>query len=186
MSDITKKVYFPLDEEGFFRRQCPLCRREFKVLLKQDELINLSEEAVNTYLIESEEERMESVDDGTEQIESVCPYCGQRAPRNSWLTQEQRAYVRVIGHNILAKLVNEQLIRPMKRAFPKRSSGLISIHFEGKEMEQHEPCISPETNDMEVFDLPCCERRIKILDSWDRVVHCFLCGFPHRGQKPTQ
>jgi hypothetical protein len=56
---------------------------------------------------------------------------------------------------------------------------MVSIKFEGKEIEQLEPWISPEVNDMKIFDLPCCQRKIKIEESWQDTVHCFFCGFPY-------
>ena len=37
-----------------------------------------------------------------------------------------------------------------------------------------------EVNDMEVFDLPCCQRKIKIEENWAKVTHCFFCGFPYK------
>jgi len=33
-----------------------------------------------------------------------------------------------------------------------------------------------------VFELPCCKRRIKVLDEWPDTVHCYFCGFPYRPQ----
>jgi len=61
-----------------------------------------------------------------------------------------------------------------------------SIRFEGKEMEQQKPWISPEVNDMEIFDLPCCQRKIKIEENWQDKVYCFFCGFPYEyGNRET-
>jgi len=51
--------------------------------------------------------------------------------------------------------------------------------FEANEMQQREAWISPERNDMTTFELPCCERKIKVQDNWPDTVHCFFCGFPH-------
>ena len=79
----------------------------------------------------------------------------------------------------MAKIVNEKLIRPLKRAFRRSSSDMVSIQFEGKEIEQQEPWISPELDDMEIFDLPCCERKIKVEENWQGKVYCFFCGFPY-------
>jgi len=53
------------------------------------------------------------------------------------------------------------------------------LKFEGKEMKLEEPWISPEENDMEIFSLPCCKRKLKIIEGWKNKVHCFFCGFPH-------
>ena len=55
MGDIEINISFPLDDEGFFRRECPFCRKEFKVLLTKEELNNLAQEGVDSFMIEPEE-----------------------------------------------------------------------------------------------------------------------------------
>jgi hypothetical protein len=179
VSEIEMSLSFPLDDDGFFRRECPLCHREFKVLLEENELPSLAQEGIGSYLLETQEEATGANENEETESEFTCPYCGQRAPRDSWWTQEQLAYIGAVAQNIIAKMVNEQLIRPLKRMSRRHSSGLISLRFEGEEMKQQELWISPEVNDMEIFDLPCCYRRIKMDESWSSVVHCFFCGFPY-------
>jgi len=171
---------FPLDDDGFFRRECPFCRKEFKVLLEKEELTDLTQKGIDSFMIELKEETPDLDDSERSETEFICPYCGQRAPSDSWWTQEQLDYVGIVAKDIMAKLVNEHLIRPLKRTFRGPSSGLVSIRFEGKEIEQQEPWISPEVNDMEIFNLPCCQRKIKIEENWSDVVYCFFCAFPHK------
>jgi len=177
MSEIKVNLPFPLDEDGFFRRECPFCHKEFKVLLEKEELTDLAQEGIDSFMLEKKETNL--TESESSETEFVCPYCGQRAPSDSWWTQEQLAYVRVVAKNIMAKIVNEKLIRPLKRAFRRSSSDMVSIQFEGKEIEQQEPWISPELDDMEIFDLPCCERKIKVEENWQGKVYCFFCGFPY-------
>jgi hypothetical protein len=173
---ITRQITLPLDDEGFFRRECPLCRREFKVHLKEEELGQLAQCRIDDYLVEQRGEEGQGDDEEDESAqENFCPYCGQSAPSDYWWTQEQLAYLHVIAENIMARLLNEHLIRPLNRNMGHGSF----IRFEGKEMEQKEEWISPETTDMTVVDLPCCERRVKVVDDWKGAVCCFFCGFPH-------
>jgi hypothetical protein len=108
-----------------------------------------------------------------------CPYCGQTAPRDQWWTQEQIAYIHVFAYNIIAQIVNEQLIRPMKRKFSGRRSGFVSIKFEGKEMAYQKPWASQEPDDMTIHAFPCCDLRVKLEDDWSQAVYCPQCGFPH-------
>lgn len=176
---IEINLSFPLDDDGFFRRECPFCYREFKVLLEEDEMTGLAQEGLDSYMLEVQEEAASSSEEETEP-DFTCPYCGQKAPRGSWWTQEQLAYIGVVAQNIIAKIVNEQLIRPLKRMSRKHGSGLVSLRFEGREIKQQEPWISPESNDMEVFYLPCCHRKIKVDENWTSAVHCFFCGFPYQ------
>jgi uncharacterized Zn-finger protein len=179
MSEIRINLPFSLDDEKFFRRECPFCRKEFKVLLEKEELTDLAQKGIDSFMIEAKEESIDLNESELLEAEFTCPYCGQQAPSDSWWTQEQLAYVSIVVKNIMAKMINENLISPLKRNFQKPSSSMVSIRFEGKEMEQQEPWISPEVNDMEIFNLPCCQRKIKIEDNWSGVVHCFFCGFPH-------
>ena len=177
MSEIKLELSFPLDDEGFFRRECPLCFREFKILPEPGELVSWAQQEVESYLLTESEEASSEQDADMEEF--TCPYCGQKATRRSWWTQEQLACVGVVAHNIVARMVNRELIRPLERMSHQFRSGPISLQFQGEEMEQHDPWMSPEPNDMQVFELPCCQRKIKIAEEWTSAVHCFLCGFPH-------
>ena len=68
MSDgeVTVGMSLPLDSDGFLRRECPTCEREFK------------------WLHTHEGESAPPEDGGY-----YCPYCGVQAPTNAWLTQAQ-------------------------------------------------------------------------------------------------
>ena len=66
-----------------------------------------------------------------------------------------------------------RLTKKLERTF----AGSKSVTFKGKELPLEEPWISPETNDMEKFELPCCKQAIKIDEKWSGEVHCFLVDF---------
>jgi hypothetical protein len=87
--------------------------------------------------------------------------------------------VQVVAENIMAGLINEHLIRPLNRSMGHGSV----VRFEGKEMKKQEEWISPEASDMTVFDLPCCERQVKVADDWKGTVYCFFFGFSHEMTK---
>ncbi len=177
---IEMSLPFPLDEDGFLRRECPLCCREFKILLGREELQTFEQKSIGSFMLETQEEEQETGEgDAEAAVEFTCPYCGQRSAGGKWWTQEQVAYIGVVVQNNLARIVNEQFVRPMKKSLGRHRSGPVSFRFEGKELEQQEPWISPEANDMEVFDLPCCGRQIKVEDGWDSTVYCYFCGFPY-------
>jgi len=180
MTEFNTNLSFPLDDDGFFRRECPLCSKEFKVLLKKEELTDLTQKGIDSFLLEQREETTHSEEGSDSEIKFFCPYCGQLASMDSWSSHEQIAYIGIAVKNITARIVNEGFIHPLKRSFGKPTSGMFSMKFEGKDIKQEEPWISPEVNDLEIFDLPCCHRKIKIVDSWVGKVYCFFCGFPHR------
>ncbi len=178
MDSISFKVALPLDDSGYFRRECPLCAREFKILIEEEDLFELTKRRMDSYLLETKDADGES---GTEEeaISNYCPYCGQSSTRDSWWTKEQLAYFRVFAENIIADILNENLIKPLKKSTRRSNRGCVSVSFKGEERKKGKPWISPEVNDMEVLDLPCCSSSIKILDDWGKTTHCFFCGFPH-------
>lgn len=175
MSEININVSIPLDEEKFLRRECPHCVQEFKIQMSSEVLKNLAEKGIASFLTDDDNNKP---DDDEEITKYFCPYCGQEALKTHWWTQEQLSYMRVYAKNIMAKIFNEQFIKPMNRNFNK-SSGPFSISFKGSEMKYEEPWISDEINDMRVFDLPCCNEKLKINEDWRKSVFCFYCGFEH-------
>lgn len=178
MSDMVISVSFPLDDEGFLRRECPLCCREFKMKPTPDEMRTIVERSAHALLSDTPDTQ-EQTDEHDVPPERWCPYCGQRAAYDAWWTDEQLAYLKVVAGNIAARLINEHLIQPLKRSFGGSSREPISIEFKGREIEETEPWMSPEPNDLERFALPCCDRELKIDTEWHQRVLCFFCGFPH-------
>lgn len=68
----------PLDSDGFLRRQCPTCEREFKWRVAQgDEEVDAETDSNDSYF---------------------CPYCGVQAPADAWFTEAQQA----LAENIIA------------------------------------------------------------------------------------
>lgn len=177
MGDTIFSIPLPLDEGGFFRRECPFCVKQFKIHITSEELQRLAEKGIQSYLTEQRDVPEEDDEEKAIEEEFFCPYCGQQAGVKSWWTQEQHACMHVFAKNIMARIVNENLINPLSR-MGGSGNGLFSISFHGQEMEEHEPWISPETNDMEVFNLPCCETKMKIQPQ-EGPVRCFQCGFPY-------
>src|SRR4051812_31624365 len=72
MDERSTSVPVPLDSEGFLRRECPTCEREFKWLPSDDS---------------------EPVEPGG----YYCPYCGIQAPVEHWLTKPQAEFAREVA-----------------------------------------------------------------------------------------
>ena len=183
MSDIALNFTVPLDK-GFLRRECPFCCREFKVLLENEELTDVIQRSRDSFMLEQKGTNVEQHENMEKEF--TCPYCGQKAPETAWWTQEQAAHIKTLARNVMAEVINEQFIRSLKTKFRGSNSGPIPIRFEGKEIEQQEAWLSPEVDDMEVFELPCCNRKIKIEESWSGTIYCFFCGFPYNDKKKEQ
>lgn len=175
MSDINIQVNFPIDDQGFFRRECPYCNREFKIHAEQNDLQDVQSKLIESYLVDnSNNERENSSDEDIEQL--YCPYCGQSAIPQAWWTQDQLKYSRTFIQNIMNEMINKQLIQPMK----KRTQNSKILSFKGKELRQNQAWIAPEVDDMQVQHLECCDKDIKLLDDYSRDFYCFLCGFNHK------
>lgn len=176
MTDLYQvSVKVPIDDDSALRRECPYCNKEFKFVLKKGELEDIIQKGLNSFMLDSGlVEQNDELSDGAKE-EQYCPYCGQKAPLNQWWTKEQQEYFKIYVKNIAARIINENFIKQMKSQF----SGNGLIKFEGKEIEEDEPWISPETNDMKMFELPCCNLKIKVVENYLGTIYCPYCGFPH-------
>jgi DNA-directed RNA polymerase subunit RPC12/RpoP len=140
----------PLDSDGFLRRECPTCEREFKWLYTPYEA---GAEAL--------------VSDGG----YYCPYCGVQAPPNSWLTQAQV----VLAQNAVATEVVGPMIEKLSKDMSRTSSGMISVSMQYKPPEKMDPLT--EVDDMRRADFTChASEPVKVLDEWDREIYCLICG----------
>jgi hypothetical protein len=76
MSDeVSIAVSIPLDSDGFLRRECPTCEREFKWWVSKDDEASTQPEAAGY----------------------CCPYCAIQAAVDTWHTQAQVDYIEAIG-----------------------------------------------------------------------------------------
>ena len=178
MSEIIFEISLPLDSDGFLRRECPLCLRQFKVEFTEEERKTVVQKEIENYLLENDLIQKSEDPNETDEIEYWCPYCGQSAKSTSWWSQEQLEYVQIFPYNYMADTINRQM-KELKRQFSKAGKGLISVKIDTKELPYKEPWISPETDDMTIVDLPCCKFKIKLDDDWREPYNCFKCGFPY-------
>lgn len=156
MSDdeTTLSMSVPLDSDGFLRRECPTCEREFKWLPS-------------------------SVDDAAEVTPPpdggyYCPYCAIQAPEGQWFTKAQTEH----AQNMVAR----QVVGPMLKDFSRdlnragvRSGGFLSVNARYDAPDDMEPLT--EADDMKRVDFGCHPGEpVKVLDAWDEPVHCLVCG----------
>ena len=98
-------IELPLDSDGFLRRECPTCEREFK-WFPSTETDDISES--------------ESLDDAY-----FCPYCGIRSTE-AWLTKDQ---AQLVESTIQAEVIAPEL-KELQRGVDeinRSSRGLIGI-----------------------------------------------------------
>lgn len=152
-NEVTLAISVPLDSDGFLRRECPTCEREFKWLSSTNE-----------------EYVTEPVPDGG----YFCPYCGIQAPPSSWFTHAQL--------ELVENMVATEVVEPMLKDFGKTiegigraSGGLMTAKMEFDEPDEVDPLT--EADDMRRVDFACHPSEpVKVLDDWDKQVRCLLCG----------
>ncbi len=154
--EVTLGMSVPLDSDGFLRRECPTCEREFKWRPSEDD--------------DGEDEAL-SPDGGY-----FCPYCAIQAPTGHWLTKAQVE----LAHNIVATEVLGPMLKDFNRDLRKigrRSGGLISVSADYDGPDPMEPLT--EDDDMRRVDFECHPSEpLKVLDDWAGPVHCLVCGVP--------
>jgi hypothetical protein len=92
--EIALSMAIPVDSDGFLRRECPTCEREFKWLPSPAEEGQAADAADGGYF---------------------CPYCGVQAPTDAWFTKAQL--------ELAERIVEVEVVEPMLRKFAGRPSG---------------------------------------------------------------
>jgi len=143
-------VSLPLDSDGYLRRECPTCEREFKAKAGGDD----------------DEAATPSDPEGI-----FCPYCGVQATLDSWWTQAQLEHATGVAQ--------EQVVQPMMDDFAK-SMKKLGGGFLSVDVKQTRPPEAPalsEADDMRMVEFSCHpEEPIKVLDDWTKAMHCLVCG----------
>ena len=148
------QVSLPVDKDGFLRRECPHCERQFK------------------WFHGSTDERPV---DFLEPENYVCPYCGEPAGHGSWWTLEQLTYM----HEAAKGPIMEEAAQKLRQALGGVGSrGNSFVRVEVKEPKQPEPPMPlVEPDDMMMVEPPCHSfEPLKVADDWTESIHCLMCG----------
>jgi hypothetical protein len=140
----------PLDSDGFLRRECPMCDREFKWLHGSEE----------------DEDVTPAPDGGY-----YCPYCGIQAPPESWFTQAQIA----LAQNTVATEVVGPMLEKFGRDIGRGSRRPVGVSVKYDRPEKIDPLT--EVDDMKRIGFSCHPGEpVKVLDDWDKGAYCLVCG----------
>jgi hypothetical protein len=152
--EITMAMSIPLDSDGFLRRECPTCEREFKWLASQND----------------DEDPTPEPDGGI-----YCPYCSVQAPGDAWHTPAQLEQARAI---IMREVVGPQL-ENLGRSINRlnRSGGMVQASMKADLPD--EPESNAEDDAMRQVDFACHpDEPVKVDEGWAKPVHCLICGTP--------
>lgn len=139
----------PLDSDGFLRRDCPSCEREFK-----------------WYPTPKEEQGTPAREGGY-----FCPYCAVQAPEGSWWTKAQIASAE---YQVYDTVVRPELDK-LADATNGVSGGFVDVSIERNDPQK--PPALTESNDMRRVDFDCHPSEpVKVVDEWKEPAHCLVCG----------
>lgn len=143
-------VTLPLDD-GFMRRQCPNCNREFK-----------------WHHGPTEDRPGDAVDPPI----YYCPYCGEPAGPDSWWTAAQLEHAQAMVTGPALREITDELESLAKR----HSGGLVKLSVRS-DPQPEPPAPLTEPNDMTAVTSPCHPwEPIKIDEEWHDPLHCLVCG----------
>ncbi len=140
MDEISISLRLLLDKDGFLRRECPHCRRQFK-------------------------QWQGTRDDTHESPEAYYrPYCYASADADTWYTAQQIEYIQ---QQAMAEVVGPHLYRLQEQIEQASHNGLFRIEMDAPLMVEPEPLV--ECNDMVQLAFPChVEEPIKVDEQWNR------------------
>lgn len=139
----------PLDN-GFLRRECPHCEREFKWFADPNQEPSNEEPPTHYY----------------------CPYCGEPAGVDEWWTKPQLEQIQAIALGDAARQINQELHK-LERS---TRGGLVQLKVDSG-IEEPTPGVLDEPSDMIAIESPCHpEEPIKVMEEWAEPLHCLVCG----------
>jgi hypothetical protein len=148
MDEISIPVQVPLDKEGFLRRECPHCERQFKQWQgRRDE----AQESPETF---------------------YCPYCYASADADTWYTAQQIEYIQ---QQAMVEIMSPNLYRLQEQIEQASQSGLFRVEMTSHVPMEPDPLM--ESTDMVRLAFPChVEEPIKVDELWNQEVACLMCG----------
>lgn len=141
-------IELPLDSDGFLRRECPHCEKEFKWFNGRSS---------------------ETPSDYVDPPVYWCPLCGRSSSHDSWFTQAQIEYSQAAAMGPAFELIQQEL----KDEFRRNKY----FKFEGFSDRPDEPDPLVETDDMEIIQPPCHPwEPVKVPEEGQASYYCLACG----------
>ena len=142
-------IAVPRDSDGFIRRKCSHCEREFKW---HDGPANAEAEA------------------HTDPENYHCPLCGAPAPASAWITDEQATLAEQAAMPQMISIIDDEL----KSVF----RGVRGVSYKkGDDVAPEQPEPLTEPDDMVIVSPPChAYEPIKLPEDVPGPFHCLICG----------
>ncbi len=177
MTTLQLAVSISTDRDGFMRRTCPSCGRDFKTRIDPVDL----QWALSSYCRRTEHDVGEERDDKRPRSYIWCPYCAQQNEAEQTLTEETVAYLkRIVYREVVAPKLNEAFAALEDSHGGRSHSGgpfSMSVKFTHfRPVLPVRPIHGPEPADFKIVKLLCCDKAIKVSEGWADVCKCSFCG----------
>lgn len=174
---IQFSVSLQVDRDGFLRRSCPSCGRDFKTEVDEAEL--QWELVSHCRRIGAEIGAVESKERVTDRLR--CPYCGHEDASSEMHTEDTLTYLKRLTLREYVVPQMNKLFSGMQDSFGRggHSGGLISVSWEFKHTRETlppRPMHGPEPADFKIIQFLCCGKKGKIAEGWTQVDNCPYCS----------
>lgn len=163
-----QRVMLPVDSQGFLRRECPACRRQFKVRSGPEDGATIQRYLGRHLLFENDHEI--SRDD----VECYCVYCGRGAPSDEWCTPQQRAWMEKVADVLAHEIRREQWQYPWRRLCDPLAPDSLAVPS-----PERLPEMRAEPDDLRRTSFFCCAEDAKVDAGWSQPLFCPRCGSEH-------
>lgn len=147
--EIRIPVSLPLDSDGFLRRECPTCEREFKWFSHDGGDANA--EPATQYF---------------------CPLCGEPSGLDSWWTPAQLEYGYGSAGDTIDQVIKDSMADMFKgmKGFTYKPNPSFNL-----DIETPDPLTEPD--DMVMVEPPCHSNEpLKVPEEATRHIFCLVCG----------
>jgi uncharacterized Zn-finger protein len=172
---LQELVMLPLDRNGFLRRECPHCRRQFKVRGGPCDGATIQRYLGRHLLFENPHEIC------GDDTRTHCPYCGRGAPTDEWCTPQQRAWLEKVAGVLGQAIRYQQLSYPLQTL---QHNPLVT--FVAVPPPDRLPEMRVEADDMRRHSFFCCVEEVKVEPAWVQPMHCPGCGSEHQAGPPRR
>jgi hypothetical protein len=163
-----QRISLPVDSQGFVRRECPHCRRQFKVRGGPTDGATVQRYLGRHLLFENHHEI------ARDDCELYCVYCGKSAPTDEWCTPQQRAWMEKVADVLSKEIRYETLQAPMRNL-----SLNPGVTFVAVPPAERLPEMRVESDDLRRGSFFCCVEDVKIETHWVQPSFCPGCGSEH-------
>lgn len=174
---IQLSISISTDRDGFMRRTCSACGRDFKTEIDPADLQSL----LSSYCQKQGLDTGVAREDNTHVSMLWCPYCSHHDQAQHMMTKEIMDYLKRIAYREYVLPMMNQMFSRLQDSFggSKRSGGFISFSVEFKHtrtIAPVRPIHGPEPADFKIVTFLCCNKKIKLSEYWMDVSLCSFCG----------